>query len=154
MISIRETFESVAWVRASAIKGLAASVVSSLLCGHALPAYAHHSFSAVFDGTKPVSVTGTIVRVEWTNPHIWFYVEVAEPDGGVTEWAFSAAPPGVLMRRGITKNVLEVGSVVNVDGFRARDGSNNASGGRVTLPDGRNVFTASNEDAATESDSR
>lgn len=110
-------------------------------------AAAHHSFVAVFDATQPVSVTGTIVRVEWANPHIWFYVEVEEPDGGVTEWGFSGAPPGVLMRRGITKDVLRLGAVVNVAGFRARDGSNNASGGSVTFPDGRNVFTASNEDA-------
>lgn len=120
--------------------GILLSAVSSA-------AQAHHSFPAVFDDTKPVAVTGTIVRVEWTNPHIWFFVEVKEPNGAVTEWAFSGAPPGVLMRRGIHKGVLQLGSVVNVEGFRARDGSNNASGGRVTLPDGRNVFTASTEDA-------
>jgi hypothetical protein len=110
-------------------------------------ARAHHSFPAVFDDTQPVAVTGTIVRVEWTNPHIWFFVEVEEPGGAVTEWGFSGAPPGVLMRRGIPKSVLAIGSVVNVEGFRARDGSNNGSGGRVTFPDGRNVFTASSEDA-------
>jgi len=80
------------------------------------------------------------------NPHIWFYLNVTEDDGSVTEWGFSSAPPGVLMRRGITKEVLSPGTTVNVEGFRARDGSNNASGGRVTLPDGRNVFTASSED--------
>ena len=115
------------------------------------PAQSHHSFSAVFDATQPVAVTGTIVRVEWLNPHIWFYVEVDEPDGGVTEWAFSGAPPGVLMRRGITKDVLAPGTTVNVEGFRSRDGSNNASGGSVTLPDGRNVFTASREDVVLDS---
>ena len=71
-------------------------------------------------------------------------------NGEVTEWGFSAAPPGVLMRRGITKEALRIGSVVNVEGFRARDGSNNASGGSVTLPNGRNVFTASSEDAGSE----
>ncbi len=111
-----------------------------------LPTHAHHSFSAVFDSTRPVTLSGTITRVEWTNPHIWFYVDVTSPDGTVAEWGFSGAPPGVLMRRGITKDVLRIGAVVNVEGFLARDGSNNASGGRVTLPDGRNVFTASNED--------
>jgi hypothetical protein len=113
-------------------------------------ASAHHSFAAVFDASQPVAVMGKIVRVEWQNPHIWFYVEVTEADGSVTEWAFSGAPPGVLMRRGITKDVLRAGQIVNVEGFRARDGSNNASGGSVTLPDGRNVFTASNEDAKRE----
>lgn len=123
------------------------SALGILLCALLSAAQAHHSFPAVFDDTKPVAVTGTIVRVEWTNPHIWFFVEVKEANGAVTEWAFSGAPPGVLMRRGINKSVLQLGSVVNVEGFRARDGSNNASGGRVTLPDGRNVFTASTEDA-------
>ena len=108
---------------------------------------AHHSFAAEYDSTKPVDVTGTLTRVEWTNPHIWFYLEVKDEKGTVTTWAFSAAPPGVLMRRGIPKEVLKIGSVIHVQGFRARDGSNNASGGTVTFPDGRRVFTASNEDA-------
>ncbi len=110
-------------------------------------AHAHHSFSAVFDGTRPIKLTGTITRVEWSNPHIWFYVNVTAEDGSVTEWGFSGGPPGVLMRRGITKDVLKIGALVNVEGFLARDGSHNASGGRVTFPDGRNVFTASSEDA-------
>lgn len=128
------------------MRGLLTSVLVGVLGAAAATAAAHHSFSAVFDASQPVAVSGRIVRVEWMNPHIWFYVEVAEPDGRTTEWGFSSAPPGVLMRRGISKDVLEIGSVVNVEGFRARDGSNNASGGSVTLPDGRNVFTASNED--------
>ena len=130
------------------------AVAAGLLSAIWIPAQSHHSFPAVFDSTQPVAVMGRIVRVEWLNPHIWFYVEVDEPDGGVTEWAFSGAPPGVLMRRGITKGVLAVGTIVNVEGFKARDGSNNASGGSVTLPDGRNVFTASREDAVPESNDR
>jgi hypothetical protein len=106
----------------------------------------HHSFNAEYDSTKPVKVTGTVTKVEWMNPHIWFYVDVKDENGNVTNWGFSAAPPGVLMRRGITKDVLKIGDVVRVDGFRARDGSNNASGGTVTFADGRRVFTASAED--------
>jgi hypothetical protein len=129
---------------------LSMSCAATFLASPALPVYAHHSFSAVFDGSRPIELRGTITRVEWTNPHIWFYLDVRGPDGSVTEWGFSGGPPGVLMRRGITKDVLQVGAVVNVEGFRARDGSNNASGGRVTFPDGRNVFTASNEDAVPE----
>ena len=112
----------------------------------AIPALAHHSETAEYDTTKPVKVTGTISRVEWTNPHIWFYVDVKDENGTVTTWGFSAAPPGMLMRRGITKDQLKIGAVVNVEGSRARDGSNNASGRRVTFADGRNVFTASAED--------
>jgi hypothetical protein len=129
---------------------LSMSCAAAFVASLALPVYAHHSFSAVFDGSRPIELSGTITRVEWTNPHIWFYLDVRGPDGSVTEWGFSGGPPGVLMRRGITKDVLQVGAVVNVEGFRARDGSNNASGGRVTFPDGRNVFTASNEDAVPE----
>ena len=113
----------------------------------AVPLAAHHSFLAEYDSTKPVSVTGTLTKVEWSNPHIWFYLDVKDEKGNVTSWGFSAAPPGVLMRRGITKDVLKLGSVIKVEGFRARDGSNNASGGKVTFADGRSVFTASNEDA-------
>ena len=135
-------------------RGSLSAAFVGLLFVAAVPAHAHHSFAAVFDSTKPVAVTGTISRVEWLNPHIWFYVDVKEPNGDVTRWGFSGAPPGVLMRRGITKDVLKIGAMVNVEGFRARDGSNNASGGSVKFPDGRNVFTASNEDAAAASDNR
>ena len=123
-----------------------AFLLAVVLIGAAVPVLSHHSFTAEYDGTKPVQVTGTVTKVEWTNPHIWFYVDVKDENGNLTSWAFSAAPPGVLQRRGITKDVLKIGDVVKVDGFRARDGSNNASGGTVTFADGRRVFTASAED--------
>ena len=110
---------------------------------------AHHAEAAQFDAAKPVNVTGTIAKVEWTNPHIWFYVNVTDNAGKVTTWGFSGGPPGMLLRRGITRDVLKIGTVVHVQGSRAKDGSNNASGERVTLPDGRNVFTASAEDVGT-----
>jgi len=109
---------------------------------------AHHSFSAEYDSTQPVKLTGTVTKVEWTNPHIWFFVDVKDDQGRVTNWAFSGGPPGVLQRRGISKSALKTGDVIVVEGFRARDGSNNASGGKVTFADGRSVFTASNEDRA------
>ena len=107
---------------------------------------AHHSFVAEYDGNKPVKVSGVVTRVEWTNPHIWFYVDVKDDQGRVASWGFSGGPPGVLQRRGISREALKQGDVVSVEGFRARDGSNNASGGRVTFADGRSVFTASAED--------
>ena len=97
-----------------------------------------------------MKVTGTIPKVEWQNPHVWFYVDVKDESGKITTWGFSDSPPGSLMRRGITKDALKIGAVVNVEGSRARDGSNNASGRRVTFADGKNVFTArkaENEDA-------
>jgi hypothetical protein len=106
------------------------------------PLAAHHSFAAEFDDTKPVKMTGVIKKVEWTNPHIWFYLDVKNADGTVTNWAFSGGAPGQLMRRGITRETLKIGAEVVVEGFRAKDASNNGFGQRVTYPDGRNVFTA------------
>jgi Family of unknown function (DUF6152) len=122
-----------------------ARFVASLLFGLAaasLPAVAHHSFAAEFDETKPVKVAGTVVKVEWQNPHIWFYVDSKDETGKVTHWAFSGGAPGQLMRRGITKDVIQPGMTVVVEGFRAKDASNNANGSKVTFPDGRSVFTA------------
>ena len=104
------------------------------------PIFAHHAESAEYDATKPVKVTGTISKVEWLNPHIWFYVDVKDENGKVTTWAFSGAPPGMLQRRGITKEVLKIGAEVHVEGHRAKDGSNNASGNVVTTADGHDTL--------------
>ncbi len=112
----------------------------------ARPVLAHHSFAAEFDDKQPIKLTGTLKKVEWTNPHIWYYVEVKNPDGTTTTWGLSGGAPGQLMRRGIRKEQLVVGAVVNVDGFRAKDGSHNGFGRSVTYQDGRNVFTASAAD--------
>jgi hypothetical protein len=112
-----------------------------ILVAFAAPAFSHHSEAAEYDGTKVIKVTGTIKKVEWQNPHVWFYVDVKDEGGKITTWGFSVAPPGSLMRRGITKDALKIGTVVNVEGARARDGSNNASGRRVTFEDGTNVLT-------------
>src|SRR5215475_651136 len=117
-----------------------------ILIAVASPVLGHHSEAAEYDSTKPVKVTGTIKKVEWMNPHIWFYVDVKDDSGKVTTWGFSGGPPGMLMRRGITRDVLKVGDVIKVEGFRAKDGSNNASGGNVTFADGRKVFAGAAED--------
>jgi len=108
-------------------------------------AIAHHSVDAEYDVDRPVSISGTIKRVEWQNPHIWYYLEVKEKDGALSEWGVSGGAPGQLMRRGINKDVLQIGAVVAVEGFQARDGSKNMTGRRVTFADGRNVFTAGPE---------
>jgi hypothetical protein len=109
-----------------------------LLTGTAL--VAHHAESAQFDASNPVEVTGVIKKVEWANPHIWFYVDVKDDTGKITTWGFSGLPPGMLARRGFTKDTMKPGDVVTVRGSRAKDGSTNASGGRVTFADGRQVF--------------
>jgi hypothetical protein len=129
------------------------NLLAGLIIGFGLlmivnPVLAHHSESAQFDVAKPVKVTGVLKKVEWMNPHIWFYVEVKDENGKVTTWGFSGGPPGMLLRRGITKETLKIGSTVNVEGSRAKDGSNNASGRKVTYPDGHDVFTASAEDVS------
>ena len=111
-----------------------------------IPLLAHHSFAAEFDDQKPIKMTGTITKVEWQNPHIWFYLDVKNADGTTTNWGFAGGAPGQLMRRGITKDQLKIGETVVVEGFRSKDGSNNASGGRLTFPDGRNVLTAGSQD--------
>ena len=116
----------------------AALLAAALLAGPA--AQAHHSEVAEYDLDKPVKVTGTLSRVEWLNPHVWFYVDVADGKGKATTWGFSTAPPGALMRRGVFKDTLKIGEVVTVEGARARDGSNNASAHRVTAVDGRNLL--------------
>jgi DNA/RNA endonuclease YhcR with UshA esterase domain len=111
-----------------------------------LPLVAHHSFNAEYDADKPVKVTGVVTKVEWLNPHIWFYVDEKDPNGNINHWAFSGGAPGQLMRRGVMKNVIQPGMTVVVEGFRAKDGSNNANGTKVTFPDGRQVFTAGGEE--------
>jgi hypothetical protein len=112
------------------------------LSASSAPLLAHHSFAAEYDDTKPIKVTGVITKVEWQNPHVWFYVDVKSDDGKVTNYAFSGGAPGQLMRRGIMKSALVIGSTITVDGFKAKDGSTNGYGSKVTFPDGRMVFTS------------
>ena len=130
---------------------LSFAFLALLAIAASLPLFAHHSFAAEFDDKKPVKMTGTIVKVEWQNPHIWFYLAVKNADGSTTTWGFAGGAPGQLMRRGITKDQLKIGETIMVEGFRAKDGSNNASGGRVTFPDGRNVLTAGPQDRVPQS---
>src|ERR1700734_3057548 len=107
-------------------------------------AFAHHSFAAEFDGTKPVRLVGKLTRVEWTNPHSYFYVDIINPKTGGTEnWGCEGAGPGALSRRGWKKGDLKIGDSVVVDGYRAKDGSHLIDARRVTLPDGRSIYGGS-----------
>ena len=112
----------------------------------ALPALAHHSFAAEYDASKPVSLKGTVTKVEWTNPHARFYVDVKDEKGTVTNWNFELASPNVLSRNGWTRHSLKEGDVIEVQGSMAKDGSNLANARTVTLADGRKVFAGSNTD--------
>lgn len=120
----------------------ALTTVAILLC-LGTPAGAHHSFAAEYDGTKAVRLVGTLVKIEWTNPHTYFYIDVKEADGSVTRWGLEAGSPGALSRRGFKRGDLKLGDTIVVDGYRARDGSHLADARRVTLPDGRIVSGAS-----------
>jgi hypothetical protein len=109
------------------------------------PVFAHHSFASEYDDSKPIKVTGVVTKVEWLNPHIWFYVDAKDDNGKTVNWAFSGGAPGQLMRRGIMKDQIQPGMTVIVEGFRAKDGTDNGFGGKVTFPDGRMVFTGNND---------
>jgi hypothetical protein len=104
---------------------------------------AHHSFAAEFDASKAIRLTGTLTKVEWTNPHTYFYIDVKSEDGSVVKWGCEAGSPGALSRRGFKRGDLKLGDTVIVDGYRAKDGSNLMDARRVTLPDGRIVSGAS-----------
>ena len=106
-------------------------------------AYAHHSFAAEFDTDKPVQITGTVTKVEWTNPHVRFYVDVKNDQGEVVNWNIELGPPLILRHLGWRQDSLKIGDQVTVEGYSARDGSKMANAKKVTLADGRSVFAGS-----------
>lgn len=109
----------------------------------AVSASAHHSFAAEFDASKAVRVTGALSRIEWTNPHSYFYIEVKDESGNVQTWTCEGAAPGALSRRGFRKGDVKIGDTVVVDGYRAKDGSRLMDALRLTLPDGRIIYGGS-----------
>ncbi|MGH9147050.1 MAG: DUF6152 family protein [Vicinamibacterales bacterium] len=102
----------------------------------------HHSFSAQYDASKAIRLAGTLTKVQWTNPHIYFYLDVKDESGQVVNWGCEAGSPGALSRRGFKRGNLKIGDTIIVDGYRARDGSHLIDARRVTLPDGRIISGA------------
>jgi len=116
-----------------------AVLLVTILLGIGVPAWAHHSFSAVFDAKSPIEASGTVTQVDWRNPHAWIYVDVADDENNVVNWAFELGSPNGLRRSGWTRNTVKVGDVIAISGYRARDGSNRANLATITLADGTEI---------------
>jgi hypothetical protein len=115
-----------------------------------VPLPAHHAFSAEFDATQPLKLEGAITEVEWINPHTWIHLDVTGADGKREKWMIEGGTPNTLLRRGFTEDSLKVGTVIKVDGYQAKDGTNKANGRDLTLPDGRKLFMGSSGTGAPE----
>jgi hypothetical protein len=110
---------------------------------------AHHSFSAEFDDQKSVTLVGTVTKLEWTNPHVWVYIDVKDEKGDLQHWQCESGPPNMLARAGWRKTSLKPGDSVTINGYRAKDGTNTISAHDIILPDGRKVLSGSAEDVGT-----
>ena len=104
------------------------------------PMWAHHAFAAEFDAQKPVKLRGTVVKVEFINPHSWIHMDVKDADGKITRWMVEGGSPNALFRRGVNKDALPQGTEIMVDGYQAKDGSNRANGRDITFSDGKKLF--------------
>jgi len=124
-------------------RDIAVLLTASIALSCAAPTAAHHAFAAEFDATKPFKIRGTVVKMEWINPHTWLHLDVKRADGKVERWMIEGGPPNALYRRGFTKNSLPLGSEILVEGFRAKDGSLKGNGRELTFSDGRRLFVGS-----------
>src|SRR5258706_6377050 len=121
-----------------------AVVASMALLLSQSPAWAHHAFAAEFDAKKPIRfLEATVTKVQLINPHSWIYVDVKQPDGKIENWPIEAGSPNILLRRGVTKDTLKLGTKIVVEGYQSKDGSHRANGRDLTLPNGQKLFLGS-----------
>jgi hypothetical protein len=124
------------------IKWTVLSVIAAVLFDPTA-AFSHHSFAAEYDANKPITLKGTITKVDLVNPHSWLYINLTDSGGKIVNWAIEMGSPNNLIRRGITKSTVPVGTEVTVDAYLAKDGTQTANGTTIKMPDGRRLFTAS-----------
>jgi hypothetical protein len=117
--------------------------VAALLMLVPVSLWAHHAFAAEFDSTKPVKLRGTVMKMDWINPHAWIHIDVKATDGKVTRWMIEAAAPNAMLRRGFNQDSLPIGTEILIEGFQAKDGANRANGSSITYPDGKKLFIGS-----------
>jgi len=110
------------------------------------PTFAHHAFTAEFDAKQPIKLTGTVTKLEWQNPHTWFYIDVKDDTGKITNWGLEMGSPNLLIRSGWSRNSMKMGDLVTVEGYRSKDGSNIANAWVVTLTNtGQRLFAGSSQ---------
>jgi hypothetical protein len=129
-------------------KTFTALLVAAMTALVAQPTAAHHSFAAEFDANSPIELTGTVTKVEWANPHTFFYIDVTTPKGDVENWALEMGSPNGLMRRGWTRDSMKIGDVVMVTGSRAKNGTTLGNARTVTLAGGKRLFAGSSQENA------
>lgn len=122
------------------LKLLAAGVTALCAALAGLAAHAHHAFATEFDVNRPVKLKGTVSKLELINPHSWIHIDVVDDSGKTVTWMIEGGSPNALVRRGVTKNSVPIGSELTIDGYQARDGSNRAVGRNITFSDGRELF--------------